>query len=107
MAINFLELKAEYDTAQLTTDEITMVNALEKYIDYQMKKDFTGGSVLISSEYFGFMTILKNKMPMRPKNPLKPTRISLMQKELIRRYALAGWQTNTGSQYTVFTGIQK
>ncbi len=88
MAIRYKDLKKPKVNNPVTLDELKAIDAVEKYIDEQIKKQWTnnyGVSIDLCIALFEYDPVLH-----------KPTNFNVfrrekMQKELERRYKDAGW----------------
>lgn len=93
MALKYKEILNDWNnkmSRDFNIEELGLIEKIESYIDFEIKKDF-GDNKEISIELpiptFKYDPILKKSITNIPQ-----PRISLMNKELERRYKDAGWK---------------
>ena len=97
MALKYSELKKKEVETPLTPEELRLIDEVETYIDGEIRKQWTQGSVDIDLCYANF-----DYKPSKPNSPNVPSRDrsidfsdyrkSKMTKELTRRFDEAGWK---------------
>ena len=116
MAIRYKDLKEPEVNNPLTSDELKAIDDVEKYIDEQIKKQWTntyGVSIDLSIALFEYYPDLRRL------TKFNVFRREKMQKELERRYKDAGWNIRvhiddgldgpnvSGSDYWILTPNEK
>jgi hypothetical protein len=91
MALKYSELKKKEVETPLTPEEIQLIDEAENYIDGEIRKQWTSGSVDIDLCYANF-DYHPGKSGHDHSIDLSNYRKSKMTKELTRRYDVAGWK---------------
>lgn len=88
MAIKYGEVMDSISNLPLTKDELILIDEAEKHIDETILRVFDCGSISINLDIANFKWSAKRDDRIH----IKEARRALMQKELEKRYMLAGWE---------------
>ena len=91
MAIKYQELKKKVTTEPFTTDELNMIDKVEKHIDNEIIRQFDKSPYGDISIFLGIPNFDYDPIEKKP-TTFGTIRKSLMSKELNKRYKAAGWK---------------
>lgn len=88
MAVKFQDVDGKLRKSPLTTEELTMIDNVEEYIDSFIRENYTGESVSIDLQIVDFQYDPVKKQS----RSLPQARRKMMRQELEKRYKDAGWK---------------
>lgn len=99
MAITFKEATERLNDQILSVEEKDVFSSIEKYVDKEILRTFDNSEVCIDFDIFEFQW---HPSEDRHLAEFKPTRKSIMSKQLMKKYKDAGWNVeliNNAGQY--------
>lgn len=88
MALQYKKVKDAIEKAPLTSEELKLIDSVEKFIDTEINTKFKGDEIFIDLTIAHFNYDMANHKSIN----LAEVRKNLMRKELEKRYKEAGWK---------------